>query len=428
MIPSTTHVVLSINSLLGTDWSLTHNPNEAAFFQNRGAVVSIDLARGRLPSVEKTYYLFPGAIEFIKRLSMEPGVKISFFSLRPEAVTLPLVQELFRLACPEKSASKILSKEHLTETSGFQQMEQDKNYGVEMGNNHKDLTKLLAEGESLEQVVNIEEDISYVGPDQMRNTLYAVNTETYHFSGIAKKCDNYSADGIKFVHMILQLEFARVQLKSGYTYRERYRRADINRTAYTAERPGIVVTQSKFGFEFLFLHQSGVMQDLLLRPNDSPLYEELTEACSTLLEKTEPSCLLENAKHRELMTKIANFVEERGGVARGICKRANRIYYAAGLFFSALEQAKKDQVSVPEVLFKRQFAFTKESTYKGQYRIPEKIENVYRGKYKALLKKDELYYLGLKELQKANPELTFTNPHNYINNTCSVKCKLDLID
>lgn len=149
-------IVLDIDDTLAKRKSELSDLN---WFQQRNLVIQ----------AIQPHILRPGTLEFIRFLFSINNVRLSFFSAGDEKRNLLFVDELIMRACPDNYHSvrpeiSVLSCEHLSYRCAGK--------GQFFGQYKKDLRKLLRLGETLESVVLIDDDPSYVEMEQIQNLLF----------------------------------------------------------------------------------------------------------------------------------------------------------------------------------------------------------------------------------------------------------------
>ncbi len=364
-----TNVVLDIDGVLAArNADCLEN---AIFFKNKGMIMT----------VIKTHYIFPGVIEFIKFLFETKDVKVSFYSSGAEIRNVDFVKNLLKI-CVEKSKYKelkkkitILSKNDLVNCMQYESNEQYRLYGISPGSNQKDIKKvILKDGGLLENSVLIDDDKSCIACGQAKNILLVEATKAKNFSKL------------KSNHKFCQ--------PNGYVFLPCYLNKEIEEYDVRMVKLGkhILILKSDENFEVCFLHKEFGYQKKTINIKEIPQLVELSNN-------------FEMGRYRvkdyELLKNICELVNVFGGHMQRICKGPNRIFYAAGLLSTALEESKREKIPISEVLFRKQFKLNEDGkTYQPDFNTVHKMEN--------------LYWLGLEKLRAFNPNLQFTNPINYV--------------
>ena len=159
------HVVLDIDGVLAGHDKPTAEET-ALFFLRKGAVIFL----------ERPHYIFPGVIEFLQVLSAHPDITVSIFSAEEAERNELLMEQLLKLAMKEGSCDVIKPMQILSR-SDIERLKKDGCYT-------KNLSKVSAAGGSLENVVLIDDDETYVSPGQEKNLLKAPWAETSHFDNL----------------------------------------------------------------------------------------------------------------------------------------------------------------------------------------------------------------------------------------------------
>jgi len=365
---SPVHIVFDIDGVLAAPGIL--DSHQGDFFHKKGFVLT----------AIKTHYIFPGVIELLRLLLQTENLHVSFFSSGGKERNVIFVQEILQQAIgieeykKIKGSVQILSREDLSasmsaigrereELANIKNTEQRKTYGMGLGNMAKDLTKIQKD---LENVVLVEDDSSYVAYGQARNLLYVPETDQYSYERLNPRW-GYAPDG----------------------YRPMQCRFDDPDSSDYYDDEDIQVIRDGDQFQVKYLDfESNQHKQIPIK--DEKLRQALNELASKVWIE-EPSIT------RELYA----LVEAQKGRIKRLCRKVNRIYYVAGLLFTALEKAKQEKTSITEQLFRLQFIPTSQTTFKPIF--------------KSLTKRDYFYEIGLKILKQVNKNLEFTTPQNYKN-------------
>lgn len=376
---------MAINIVLDIDKVLVcaqvENVQQALFFQNTGAIIT----------AIKTYYVFPGVIEFITLLFQTENINVSFYSAGIKERNVLLVKSLLKLAFPKpkykqiKKQTRILSRNDLVLANIEKSMAYATFYGLPtIGRKQKDLSKVLTEEDSLEQTILIDDDPCYIAYGQARNILLAPVSSNENFKKLSNKYYFYDKNGYKSLMCTVASEDA---------YRE------INEISVKKEKH-ILLQKREQNFELCFINkESRLYQTCLIDANtDKALLEKLHELHQANLDSNKAACVI---KDLQLIEAIHVLVRSYGGITKKICRRANRIYYIVGLLFEALEDSQMTQQSISDCLFTRQYKLaTGGERYVNNFTHSRKLES--------------LYFLGLKKLREINAQLQFTTPHSYV--------------
>jgi hypothetical protein len=373
---------MSINIVLDIDGVLAcntvENVKQALFFKNKGAIMT----------AIKTHYLFPGVIEFIQFLFRRENIKVSFFSSGDKERNIIFVEQLLKLALQEqgyeevKHKVRVLSRDDLTVPDDKENVEHHRVYGLWAGNKQKDLSKVLCEEDLLDNTILVDDTPSYVACGQAKNVLYVDSTENRNFEILPSTCNSYHPEGYKFLPSVLVI----------IDHGGREKKAVKNGKQ-------LLILKKDNGFEVEFLDKNFKYQkQLICVEENKELVAELNRIYQDTKNKNKTGSVIKDA---ELTQSICQLVTSFDGRAKKICRQANRIYYVAGLLFTALEQSKSNSISLSECLFRAQFKLKKDG-------------ETYKPDFKKLSKRDDLYLLGLEKLREINPHLRFTTPQSYV--------------
>ncbi len=354
------NVVFDIDSVLTCHHS--RNIKHASFF----------LRKGKILQAIKTHYIFPGVVDLIKLLFQTEDIRVSFFSSGVKERNDIFVKEILEIALGKdhyekiKDSVTILSRCDVTSCTREESLEAERVYSIRPGNYQKDVSKVLREGESLENTVLIDDDSSYCAHNQAANMLFVPPSEEGNFYHLPDKFIECDEEGHHLIYIATPEE------KNVSTYdKERVENKDQ-----------VMLIKKEEGYELRFLdRKTGLYQEKSVSKKDA-------ETLSTF-------SLKDKTVHPELYKLIHSY----GGRIRKIFHDVNRIYYATGLLFTALERAKLKGTSLSQELFSLQFKEKKQWVY-------ERLRD--------LSKKDDFYLIGLKKLQEVNSSLEFTNPKSYI--------------
>ncbi|MCB1112292.1 MAG: hypothetical protein KDK72_06525 [Chlamydiia bacterium] len=262
----------------------------------------------------------------------------------------------------------------------------DKSYGLESGKTQKDLTKLGLTEQDLDNAVLIEDNASYVSFGQARNFLEVPATTSKDFMFLDRNIDQFDKAGYFSVPVSV--------LRKPYENQEDF--PYITNRRSIAEGGHIEVCRlSSGGYQIAYKRRG--LQEYVVDHLKEKENHELCESLANLNYSYDRAYL----KNGEVLKQIHAWIEERGGETKikKLYHEANRIYYVAGILFTALEQARNEQRSLSSVLCEMQYTATGEGSYKP--------------KFSERQKEDRWYHRGLSELRKVNSALQFTHPINY---------------
>lgn len=167
--------------------------NTAQFFKNKGVILT----------AVKTNYIVPGGIEFVRLLNDTENVKPSFYSSGAEARNIPLVQQISELSSAKKTIS-VLSRGDLARNCDENSDDHYRKYGLKVGGNQKDISKVLSTNERIENAILIDDDETYVACGQAKNWLYVPPTDGDHFEALSSKLKYYQPSGYRVLKCLIR--------------------------------------------------------------------------------------------------------------------------------------------------------------------------------------------------------------------------------
>lgn len=156
--------------------------------EKRHSWVSIFKNKGLYLDAIKPHIIHPGVIELIQLLDKMPNMRMSFFSGGAKERNQILVEKLLCLALGQKRYNsiqnkiKICSRTDLEVSISTLDKSQHESYGIDHGNNKKNLKKILGENDDLDWTVLIEDDLTYTYYGQEKNILKIPSAWDIHFS------------------------------------------------------------------------------------------------------------------------------------------------------------------------------------------------------------------------------------------------------
>lgn len=357
-------VVFDIDEVLA--FRKCDKPELAAFIEQHGMVVSAIVP----------HYVPPGIKEFIRLLFQTGELQVSFFSSGAKIRNDLFVQELLRQSLGENAdidlEDRVLSCEDLTIGFGKDR------FDLDSGEHQKDLTKVTRDISALANAILIDDDESFVADGQVQHFLQT-ECNSACFRHWKRKRDLYGPDGMRFV----EIAFEQRGRARGWM-RDRAQKGNcigVMMEEWTGENG----QNFTIGFVDQETHE---YREVPIE--DFELRYELAE-CYIYSTKSDdyPSCILD---------KIRSIVESNRGRTKKIWRAPNRIFFVAGLFFTAMKSATVEGISLSESLHR---LYRKEIGKDGSYSAA----------LRRMTKHDELYWRGLKLLQTINPDLQMTSPH-----------------
>lgn len=378
---NTVNVVFNIDRTL-TCRDSVENTHEAAFFLNKGMIVSAIM----------THYVFPGVIELMQLLFQTPDVRVSFFSAERKERNIPFVEQLLERALGKdeylkiKNTVRILSEDDLIVTSKEEKAKNREMYRFQPGNKQKDLLSLVSRDELSNTVLIGTATADVACHQQAKNLLYIKETMFFLFKGVLNDDIELDAAG----SIPIPCKFKTAELSSDD--KERLRKGN-----------NIVIMKNESSFKIDFVNSISYEQEQI------PIEDE--KLIESLNKWPEKRWLVEDPSITE---QIYSHVAAHQGKTRNIYREANRIYYLAGLLFTAMETAKKENIPVTEVLF--------------QYQYKPITPSKYWPLYNDLAESDRFYEIGLARLRQVNNSLQFTSPSSYVTPSCVTEAQCLIID
>lgn len=348
---------------------------QARFFFNKGAVLT----------AIKTHYIYPGVLEFIRLLALTPNLKTSFYSAgKPERNNV-LVPLLLNRALPEsqfieiKSKMRVLSREDLILSKEKDLISKYYNPCFNwISDTQKDLSKVLSGEELLENAVLIDDQSGNAANGQLFNFLKVPVAEAEDYASLIEKMKFYDPqNGTRFLKCLLNV--------SGSLQED-----------FVKDGRRIVISKLNDNFEIRFINFDGDIQIENIDLDDEELYLQLDYFYVMAVKTGCPMGVIEEPK---VVENICNWVSQRNGKSRKICRRANRICYVVGLLFSALNAAGTEKISLSAAL--------------SCYQFKRNESNALIPQFHKLQKDERFYLLGMQKLKEVNPDYELINPHSY---------------
>lgn len=380
---------MTLNAVLDIDGVLAcrsvKNIEQVYFFMSKGAIIT----------AIKIHYIFPGVIEFIKFLFSIENLRISFFSSAVKNRNFIFVHELYKICLTEtqyndtKDKVKILSYDDLSTPQSDDWLEHRRLYNFRAGKKLKDITKVLDENDSIENAFIIDDQPTGIACGQAKNILFLRETENINYDNLTLKCSTYDSKGYTFFKCCLIYKKENLYIKK-------------------EKRISIFKNNEIFKISF-FDHDSNYKTKTISSKKHPNLFKKINKIYIRNLTFEKNNYYIKNNK---LIQMIFTFVEGHKGKTKKICRQANRIYYAAGLFFTALQISKENNISISESLFRLQYVKESDSTFT----LNDNLKKV-----------DRFYLLGLEKLREFNPNLELIHPHNYVQNLKLPSSEEDLL-
>ncbi len=381
---------MNVNVALDIDGLLVLMPRglqQAAFFKKKTAIFKID---------NDVYCLLPGVSELLQLLHKTSNVSFSFFSAGIDSRNQLFVRALLKFVFPDTheeilSKIKILSRQHLkpnpADTTAYYEA-----HGLPVADTpKKDLQVLLGPDDSLENTVLLDDNPQNIAHGQAPNFLYVPETTPHAFDTALAKAALYFLDGLKSLPCFMTTH-----------NQQECSQLSVNRS--------ILVAKREDAFELHFRHlPTGMRRQVALKESQRPqLFAHLAAFYQSkhadLSQKNKKTCHIDN---KELQNNLLTYVDGQEGKNLKCCRRINRIFYATGLLFYAMQQAEKTRRPLSACLFECQFQAQPSTQNMSQ----DSIRYAYFSRY--LTKMDEFYWIGLDKLRAINPSLNLIAPREY---------------
>lgn len=362
-----------------------------------GALEPFFVKSGCVIDARITHYVFPAVKEFLIALFKTESLSVAFFSAGIEERNKPFIRILLKAALGRdwykevKENVIVLSRNNLVE-------------------GRKDL-RLILGGADCSSAVLIDDRPKNIVSGQERSFLYTKKVNLDSYTKLKRKLGEYSPEGTKPLPCVLLStideadwcdvtgqfsneddEWCIIEQDGEEIINQQIKKASIGNSI-------LIYKSSNPGAEFFYFHFPNAISNLQER--EIVIDKELQESLDSELGLLRQSSNLIKELSGALQAKIYEYVKKKGGRTDKICRSVNRIYYVAGLFFHALEQAKKTGKTISDCLVQEQFQ---------QIRRSSRLTS----RYQQCVHNDRFYHLGLKELRKINPELRFITPEKYV--------------
>ena len=352
----TKRIIFSVDNLLTS--SEVRNEKQVAFFKKHGAVITLN----------KTYCVFPGVIETLKGVFAEPDTRVGFYIHPRESIDPVLIDRILILALGEAGFAAVKTNELVTNklvhALDKEEKEEFDAYGKHCLVWYKDLTAICPKVE-LPDCVLVDTDYELALPGQSPNLLYVPWTTVPMYTENNADKD----DGKILLPCFLSLgkltEYESLELS-------------LNRHILVERKDKLIVVH--------------YLDSATMEPR-SDIFQGTSEITAALL-----NCTNYELRH-PFDQAIHEWVEKKGGVTTHLGLTMNRIYYAAGMIFSALQESRETGIPISEILLNRQFVRI----------VPGKFKPLHR----LVGDKEKYYHLGLAALRKFNADLQFMTPNHY---------------
>ncbi|MCB1112293.1 MAG: hypothetical protein H7A37_01030 [Chlamydiales bacterium] len=382
VVNPTCTVVFDIDEVLvASDGS--RNDNLKSYFRRKGHLIE----------AHNRHFVFPGVAELFQRLNQEPNVRLAYFRLGYHYRDAEEFHQLFHkaLVLDQQLSANVKVCDRREIQSGIAN-------GLKSEKNLHDLTQLVDNKEDLDNTALIVTDTTYIERGQTPNLLLVSPSTTENFCKLPKQVDQWDSEGYFLIPVHARIGHIRKFLWPGV-------RSKI------AEGKCIRACPLLTGGYKIAFKKRGKKECIVAYMNE----KEYPDLCNMLANH---DYFVGNARitNGVVLEKIHEWIEEHGGECKikKVYYNANRIYYIAGVLFTALKRAQDEHRSLSSVLRDMQFVAIGENTYEPKLDEMEKEEH--------------WYHLGLSYLQEMNPKLRFNCPYSFVNTImCPITEKEDEI-
>lgn len=212
-------VVLDIDDCLTTSYHRIHYSPESCsqwenFFRDKNLFIEIEFDgkdhddRGPEQHWHLCHCVHPAVPAFIKALFAIQNVSVSFYSSGDKRRNIPFVEQLLRMSLGDlywekiRSAVKIFSKSDLEYSDFFKRkhpgrFEKSEYNACFHGIYKKDLLKIVLSEQELDWTVIIDDDYSYVIPDQAKNLLAIPELSERYYRGLPQRISRHNSGDLK---------------------------------------------------------------------------------------------------------------------------------------------------------------------------------------------------------------------------------------
>lgn len=363
--------------------------------------------KGKIVETPRGFHLvFPGVAELFQVL-FKRSIEFSFYSFGSKDRNEAFVKNIFKqIGFDDILANrvKIISDDKFEALTLPEQRQIHHQFGKQPSRVVKNLEFTFSEeNKNLKDKIIIEDTWGNVPRCQIPNLLHITKTVSGTFEKFESK-DNYDSAGL--VDLKVKSLFTTEDLSGELKRVERAKEILIYRSTHTYKIAYLKLSD-------LSLVDEEITDEILLAELNKYFDNDLHQLCDLITSD-------------DLNELIFSYVEERGGKAKKICRKANQIFYATGLIFTAMEKAQRQNKSFSEILFEMQYQpyqIPKTSHYEfGIYEdspIEDQSESIVKEgqPYKDISYKlridDHYYWKGLAILQEVNQDLTLNNPLEY---------------
>ncbi|MBJ7449450.1 MAG: hypothetical protein JHC93_03715 [Parachlamydiales bacterium] len=343
-------------------------------------LVKFALKKGALINALHTHVIFPGVIEAMQVLFNDESIKVSFYSSGSVERNNTFVEELLTLALGEKGYDRVkrdlrvISK--IVDEPEIYAEEQLDQFGIKGNGRKKDLREVGVDETTLDHTILIDDTPELVAYKQERNFLHApeLNESYYNKLKSSRKLKHF--DGKEQCPIRYRLS------KIGQDILDDQKTLVLN-----ARTLQLVKVENDYKIYFLN-NTSRTLEQFLITPKDYPELVAKIDSCDDSF-----------VYDKEIINSVNDIVQANNGITHRISHRVNTIYYVMGLLFSTIEESKRCQKPVADILFSKQFRLKDD----GKYALNTNY----------LSRVDDYYHYGLQKLRTVNPELQFLTPLTY---------------
>lgn len=386
--PVTTYnLVFDIDNVLAD--TTVREAKEIKFFKEKGFVLT----------AIKTHYIFPGVIEMMQLLFRMPDVRVSFFSSGHQSRNEMFVEKLLEKALGKerylevKASVRILSgKKSDGETDLSLNNPEDSKaqwlkYGLHHGNKKKSVEKIAGPGNSLDNCVLIDDELSWIKRGEENNFLYSPASYTRNFFDLEGSREFHTFDS----HGFMRIPFSDYSHSCNHEY--------MKTCVLQSKHISLIFEENTGRVFYSDLSQTKVEELEISLESTKDLFIALRKYYHGLISKKDGEPKLSEEEAREI---LYNLIAQKNGKISKINLECNRICYVAGVLFKGLEQARNG-VPLTQYLFPLHFTPKKDSdTFVPRFTSDECYHE-----------REELYLYGLNVLRQANPHFAFITTQIY---------------
>jgi len=364
------------------------------------------LQKGFVLTAIKTHYIFPGVIELIQSLFIQQDVRVCFFSSGAQSRNEIFVRKLLKCALGKEYYLKIKDTVQILsgrKKDGSTDLKKSKNegsriqkdvYGLDGSIKKKCLTKFINDQEDLKNWVFIDDDYTYVAPNQESNYLFAPEQHISDYSNMEENSEycEYDQDGrmkIPFELWDSNTEFMKHCVVQGKSI-------------------GLILNEEECIVGYSHLQKEKYREWVIPLKSNEAIFAALMKHYGKKKFPQEDTEEIVVTK-KVLKAAIYAHIEAHNGKTTAMELACNRVCYITGVIFKALESARAGG-TLTDFLFPHHFYKVENS--EDEEEKSEKFKPLFLAD-NAWHKKEIYYHYGLEILRKVNPNYEFITVENY---------------